>query len=97
MIKNNDEQYKTIFQITITMKLLKKVVPVIITVIIIYAVFLLLSDVDKIIDKIQPELVYVDMIRTSQYIENYDIYKVIDIDDLLSIRYQRPYLFLLLF
>ena len=34
------------------MKLLKKVVPVIITVIIIYAVFLLLSDVDKIIDKI---------------------------------------------
>ncbi len=48
-----------------------------------------LGMVDKIIDKIQPELVYVDMIRTSQYIENYDIYKVIDIDDLLSIRYQR--------
>jgi len=45
--------------------------------------------IDKTIEEIQPNLVYVDMIRMSQYIENYDVYKVIDIDDLLSIRYQR--------
>lgn len=45
--------------------------------------------INKIIDRVKPDLIYVDMIRMSQYIESCDGYKIIDIDDLLSIRYQR--------
>jgi len=45
--------------------------------------------INKAIEEIRPDLVYVDMIRMSQYIEEHAIYKVIDIDDLLSIRYKR--------
>ena len=45
--------------------------------------------VDQTIKSVKPDLIYVDMIRMSQYIENYNIYKIIDIDDLLSIRYKR--------
>ncbi len=45
--------------------------------------------INKAIEEIRPDLVYVDMIRMSQYVEGHAVYKVIDIDDLLSIRYKR--------
>jgi glycosyltransferase involved in cell wall biosynthesis len=44
------------------------------------------------IDIFKPDIIYADMIRTAQYIENIldeNIQKIVDIDDLLSIRYSR--------
>lgn len=43
----------------------------------------------KKIDDIEPDLIYADMIRTAQYIEYSNFNKVVDIEDLLSIRYER--------
>lgn len=48
-----------------------------------------LGFVSNFIEKNEPDLIYVDMIRVSQYIEDLEIPKIIDIDDLLSIRYTR--------
>lgn len=41
------------------------------------------------INNFQPDIIYADMIRTAQYIEKIKIKKIVDIEDLLSIRYQR--------
>jgi len=45
----------------------------------------------KEIEKFKPDIIYTDMIRTAQYIENEKMHikKIVDIDDLLSIRYDR--------
>lgn len=45
----------------------------------------------KEIEEFEPDIVYTDMIRTAQYIknENIKIKRIVDIDDLLSIRYDR--------
>lgn len=50
-----------------------------------------LKIVQNTIVSFKPDIIYADMIRTAQYLEkiNYDKKKVVDIDDLLSIRYSR--------
>lgn len=39
------------------------------------------------IDFIQPDVIFVDMIRTAQYFEDVNIYKIFDMDDMISKRY----------
>jgi len=50
-----------------------------------------LKVVQNTLDSFKPDIVYVDMIRTAQYLEriDYSKKKIVDIDDLLSIRYER--------
>ncbi len=43
----------------------------------------------KTIKDVNPDIVITDMIRTAQYIENLNIKKILDMDDLLSVRYER--------
>lgn len=43
----------------------------------------------NIINEIKPDLIVTDMIRTAQYVENQTLKKILDMDDLLSIRYIR--------
>jgi glycosyltransferase involved in cell wall biosynthesis len=44
---------------------------------------------EKTIEEIKPDIIIADMIRTAQYIEDWDGLKILDMDDLLSIRYER--------
>lgn len=46
-------------------------------------------DLDKIIQKERPDLLICDMVRTSEYLKNYKIPKILDMDDMLSVRYNR--------
>lgn len=51
-----------------------------------------LNIIKKTINDYKPDIVYTDMIRTAQYLENIEfnkLIKIVDIDDLLSIRYSR--------
>lgn len=43
----------------------------------------------RFIDNIKPDLVICDMIRTAQFVENLNVKKIVDMDDLLSKRYLR--------
>lgn len=45
--------------------------------------------IDEYIDTIKPNIVMADMVRTSEYLRNCSRYKVADLDDMLSIRYER--------
>jgi len=47
------------------------------------------KDIEYAIKEFNPDILYADMIRTAQYIEDKEKSKIVDIDDLLSIRYQR--------
>ena len=45
---------------------------------------------DKIIEEFSPDFIVADMIRTAQYIQsNIDIKRIVELDDLLSLRYRR--------
>lgn len=41
------------------------------------------------IDEINPEFIMADMVRTTEYIRDYNGFKIADLDDLISIRYKR--------
>lgn len=45
--------------------------------------------IEQEIKSFQPDLIYADMIRTAQYVENMNLKKVIDIEDIMSKRYQK--------
>lgn len=45
--------------------------------------------IDEIIAKEQPDILMADMIRTTEYLKDYSIFKVANLDDMLSIRYNR--------
>lgn len=45
--------------------------------------------IDNIVVKEEPDYVIADFIRTTEYLKNYKGYKIADLQDLLSLRYQR--------
>lgn len=45
--------------------------------------------VDEIVQKEQPDFVISDFIRTTEYLKDFDGYKIADLQDLLSLRYER--------
>lgn len=47
------------------------------------------SEIDRIIREERPSLVMADMIRTAPYLMSLDLPKILDLDDVLSIRYAR--------
>lgn len=47
------------------------------------------NQIKQIIDLEKPDLLMCDMVRTAEYIKGYDIPKILDMDDLLSKRYER--------
>lgn len=47
------------------------------------------EEIRKIIEIENPDLLMCDMVRTSEYLKEYDIPKILDMDDLLSKRYNR--------
>lgn len=47
------------------------------------------EEIKKIIEKEKPDLLMCDMVRTSEYLKDYNIPKILDMDDLLSKRYNR--------
>lgn len=49
----------------------------------------IVSTLDKIIKDEKPDILMCDMIRTSEYLKKYKIPKILDMDDMLSIRYER--------
>lgn len=47
------------------------------------------TQIDQIIDKEKPDYVIADFIRTTEYLKDYKGYKIADLQDLLSLRYER--------
>ncbi|URZ14864.1 glycosyltransferase family 4 protein [Clostridium felsineum] len=47
------------------------------------------SYVDEIIQKEKPDIVMADMVRTSEYLKDFKGKKIFDMDDMLSVRYER--------
>ena len=47
--------------------------------------------IDNYINSINPNFVIADMVRTTEYLRNYNGYKIADLDDLISIRYERQF------
>lgn len=45
--------------------------------------------IQKILDEIKPDVVIADMVRMTEYAREYQGYKIADLDDMLSIRYER--------
>lgn len=45
--------------------------------------------IDKIVKEEQPDIIIGDMVRSTEYIKNYPIYRIEDLDDRISLRYQR--------
>ncbi|MDF2472469.1 MAG: glycosyltransferase [Anaerocolumna sp.] len=45
--------------------------------------------IDLLIKEAKPDVVMTDMVRTSEYARNYKGYKIVNLDDMLSIRYRR--------
>lgn len=45
--------------------------------------------IDKIVKEEQPDIIIGDMVRSTEYIKNYPIYRIADLDDRISLRYQR--------
>ena len=45
--------------------------------------------IEQEINEFKPDIIYADMIRTAQYVEKMKIKKIVDIEDLLSLRYNR--------
>lgn len=45
--------------------------------------------IDKIVQEEQPDIIIGDMVRSTEYIKNYPIYRIADLDDRISLRYQR--------
>lgn len=47
------------------------------------------NEIDEIINNEKPDIIMCDMIRTSEYLKDYNIKKILDMDDMLSLRYMR--------
>lgn len=47
------------------------------------------KEIDNVIKNENPNIIMCDMVRTTEYLKNYSIYKIADLDDILSIRYKR--------
>lgn len=47
------------------------------------------SVIDQIVVEEAPDILIADMVRSTEYLKNYDCIKIADLDDLLSLRYQR--------
>lgn len=47
------------------------------------------KEIDRILKEEKPDIVISDMIRMSEYLKNYEGYKISNLDDLISIRYNR--------
>lgn len=47
------------------------------------------NKIRKIIDNLHPDVVIADMVRMTEYVRKYVGYKVADLDDMISIRYER--------
>lgn len=47
------------------------------------------SRINEYIETLNPDMVIADMVRTTEYLRSFDGFKVADLDDLLSIRYER--------
>lgn len=47
------------------------------------------NKIRKIIDDLQPDVVFADMVRMTEYVRRYSGYKIADLDDMISIRYER--------
>lgn len=45
--------------------------------------------IDAYVDAVKPDFVMADMVRTTEYLRKYPGYKIADLDDMLSIRYER--------
>lgn len=45
--------------------------------------------IDKIVQEEKPDIIIGDMVRSTEYIKNYPIYRIADLDDRISLRYQR--------
>lgn len=45
--------------------------------------------IDEIVKKEQPDIIIGDMVRSTEYIKDYSIYRIADLDDRISLRYQR--------
>ena len=45
--------------------------------------------IDKIVQEEKPEIIIGDMVRSTEYIKNYDAFRIADLDDRISLRYQR--------
>ena len=43
--------------------------------------------IDKIVQEEQPDIIIGDMVRSTEYIKNYPIYRIADLDDRISLRY----------
>lgn len=47
------------------------------------------NKINEIIELEKPDLIIADMVRMTEYLKDYDINKIADLDDLISIRYER--------
>lgn len=47
------------------------------------------KEIFDILDKEQPDFLIADFVRTTEYLKDYPIYKIADLQDLLSLRYER--------
>lgn len=47
------------------------------------------TTIDALIKEINPDVTIADMVRTTEYLRNYAGFKIADLDDMLSIRYER--------
>lgn len=45
--------------------------------------------IDEIVKEEQPDIIIGDMVRSTEYIKDYSIYRIADLDDCISLRYQR--------
>lgn len=45
--------------------------------------------IDEIVKEEQPDIIIGDMVRSTEYIKDYPIYRIADLDDRISLRYQR--------
>lgn len=45
--------------------------------------------IDEVLKRVSPKVVITDMVRTTEYAREYSGYKIADLDDMLSIRYER--------
>lgn len=45
--------------------------------------------IDEIVKEEQPDIIIGDMVRSTEYIKDYSIYRIADLDDRISLRYQR--------
>jgi len=49
----------------------------------------IMAEIERILTAEQPDYTMADMVRTTEYLRDYSGYKIADLDDLLSLRYQR--------